>query len=67
RRYGSPCPAIASEGAGDSGRARTCDLPLRRRLPYPNDTSRSRNIITLILKRFLQTGYPALRHVDNSK
>ena len=31
RRYGSPCPAIASEGAGDSGRARTCDLPLRRR------------------------------------
>ena len=37
RRYGSPCAQIASEGAGDSGRTRTCDLPLRRRLLYPTE------------------------------
>jgi hypothetical protein len=34
--------------AGDSGRARTCDLPLRRRLPSHNGTYPSRNIISLI-------------------
>ena len=50
---------------GDSGRIRTCDLPLRRRLPNHNDKYRRRNIITLIHNHFAPNCSAGLSCVDN--